>query len=155
MPYFPLNAAPYAFRTTPVRLLWVVASSPLLHTGRMAGGAAATTVGSSAISSSNRPDTRGGGRVKLARNRIAGGESLSLTMVDQHVHRYGIVGQSRAIAEVFRRIELVAASRSTVLITGETGTGKELVARAVHDGSARHALPFIKVNCAAIPETLL
>jgi transcriptional regulator with GAF, ATPase, and Fis domain len=93
--------------------------------------------------------------VKLARNRIAGGESLSLTLVDQHVHRYGIVGQSRAIAEVFRRIELVAASRSTVLITGETGTGKELVARAVHDGSARHALPFIKVNCAAIPETLL
>ena len=50
--------------------------------------------------------------MKLARNRIAGGESLSLTMVDQHVHRYGIVGQSRAIAEVFRCIELVAASRS-------------------------------------------
>jgi transcriptional regulator with GAF, ATPase, and Fis domain len=93
--------------------------------------------------------------VTLARNRITGGESLSLTMVDQHVHRYGIVGQSRAIAEVIRRIELVAASRSTVLITGETGTGKELVARAVHDRSAQHDLPFIKVNCAAIPETLL
>jgi transcriptional regulator with GAF, ATPase, and Fis domain len=76
-------------------------------------------------------------------------------MVDQRVHRYGIVGQSRAIAEVIRRIELVAASRSTVLITGETGTGKELVARAVHDRSAQHDLPFIKVNCAAIPETLL
>ena len=91
----------------------------------------------------------------LARNRITGGESLSLTMVDQHVHRYGIVGQSRAIAEVIRRIELVSATRSTVLITGETGTGKELVARAVHDRSAQHDLPFIKVNCAAIPETLL
>jgi transcriptional regulator with GAF, ATPase, and Fis domain len=65
------------------------------------------------------------------------------------------VGQSRAIAGLIRRIDLVAASRSTVLITGETGTGKELVARAVHDRSAQQDMPFIKVNCAAIPETLL
>jgi len=65
------------------------------------------------------------------------------------------VGQSRIIADVVRRIELVAASRSTVLITGETGTGKELVARAVHDRSAQRGMPFVKVNCAAIPETLL
>ena len=71
------------------------------------------------------------------------------------VHPYGIVGQSRAIADVIRRIELVSATRSTVLITGETGTGKELVARAVHDRSAQRDMPFIKVNCAAIPETLL
>ena len=77
------------------------------------------------------------------------------TMVGQHSHRYGIVGHSRAIADVIRRIELVAASRSTVLITGETGTGKELVARAVHSRSAQRDMPFIKVNCAAIPETLL
>ena len=69
--------------------------------------------------------------------------------------RYGIVGHSRAIGDVIRRIELVSATRSTVLITGETGTGKELVARAVHDRSAQHDMPFIKVNCAAIPETLL
>ena len=68
---------------------------------------------------------------------------------------YGIVGQSRAIADVIRRIELVSATRSTVLITGETGTGKELVARAVHNRSAQRNMPFIKVNCAAIPETLL
>jgi transcriptional regulator with PAS, ATPase and Fis domain len=68
---------------------------------------------------------------------------------------HGIVGRSRAIADVIRRIELVAATRSTVLITGETGTGKELAARAVHDGSAQRDMPFIKVNCAAIPETLL
>ena len=68
---------------------------------------------------------------------------------------YGIVGRSRAVAEVLRRIELVSATRSTVLITGETGTGKELVARAVHHCSAQRALPFVKVNCAAIPETLL
>jgi transcriptional regulator with GAF, ATPase, and Fis domain len=65
------------------------------------------------------------------------------------------VGRSRAIAEVIRVIELVSASRSTVLITGETGTGKELVARAVHNRSAQQHMPFVKVNCAAIPETLL
>jgi two-component system NtrC family response regulator len=57
--------------------------------------------------------------------------------------------------DLIRRIELVSATRSTVLITGETGTGKELVARAIHNCSARGLLPFIKVNCAAIPETLL
>ena len=68
---------------------------------------------------------------------------------------YGIVGRSRALADVIRRIELVSATRSTVLITGETGTGKELVARAVHRRSAQRDLPFVKVNCAAIPETLL
>jgi transcriptional regulator with GAF, ATPase, and Fis domain len=56
---------------------------------------------------------------------------------------------------MIRRIELVSATRSTVLITGETGTGKELVARAIHARSAQRDLPFIKVNCAAIPETLL
>jgi transcriptional regulator with GAF, ATPase, and Fis domain len=93
--------------------------------------------------------------VTLARNGDSRGGSPSPTIVDQHVHRYGIVGRSRAIADVIRRIELVAATRSTVLITGETGTGKELVARAVHHGSAQRHQPFIKVNCAAIPETLL
>jgi transcriptional regulator with GAF, ATPase, and Fis domain len=76
-------------------------------------------------------------------------------MVGPHFERYGIVGQSRAIADVIRCIELVSATRSTVLITGETGTGKELVARAVHHRSAQQAMPFVKVNCAAIPETLL
>jgi transcriptional regulator with GAF, ATPase, and Fis domain len=76
-------------------------------------------------------------------------------MVGPHFHRYGLVGQSRAIGEVIRLIELVSAARSTVLITGETGTGKELVARAVHHRSARRSMPFISVNCAAIPEALL
>jgi len=66
-----------------------------------------------------------------------------------------ILGHSRALAEVIRRIELVSSTRSTVLITGETGTGKELVARAVHNLSAERNQPFIKVNCAAIPEALL
>jgi len=74
---------------------------------------------------------------------------------DESFDRYGIVGRSRAVADMIQRIELVSATRSTVLITGETGTGKELVARAIHSRSAERNLPFIKVNCAAIPETLL
>jgi DNA-binding NtrC family response regulator len=69
--------------------------------------------------------------------------------------QYGIVGHSRAVQEVIARVELVARSRSTVLITGETGTGKELVARAIHDRSAERAQPLIRVNCAALPESLL
>ena len=71
------------------------------------------------------------------------------------VSRYGIVGASRAIADVIRQIELVSATRSTVLITGETGTGKELVARAVHNRDLRPHTPFVKVNCAAIPDALI
>ena len=73
----------------------------------------------------------------------------------EQARRYGIVGQSPLVAEVIRRIELVAATRSTVLITGETGTGKELVARAVHTWSTQRDMPFVKVNCAAIPESLV
>lgn len=69
--------------------------------------------------------------------------------------QYGIVGRSTRMQEVIRRAELVAESRSTVLITGETGTGKELVARAIHDRSGQREMPLIKVNCAAIPESLL
>ena len=82
-------------------------------------------------------------------------ESFSSSIAAQPVHRYGIVGRSRSIDEVIRRIDLVSATRSTVLIAGETGTGKELVARAVHNRSGQRHLPFVKVNCAAIPETLL
>src|SRR5687768_2985571 len=74
---------------------------------------------------------------------------------DEEFGHYGIVGHSRAIQEVISRAERVAQSRSTVLITGETGTGKELVARAIHDRSEQREMPLIKVNCAAIPETLL
>src|SRR5207249_11495659 len=74
---------------------------------------------------------------------------------DEQFDHYGIIGGSRAMEEVIRRAELVAETKSTVLITGETGTGKELVARAIHDRSAQRGMPLIKVNCAAIPETLL
>jgi len=74
---------------------------------------------------------------------------------DEHFDHYGIIGKSRAMGEVVQRAELVADTKSTVLITGETGTGKELVARAIHDRSAQRDMPLIKVNCAAIPDTLL
>src|ERR1700681_2379825 len=74
---------------------------------------------------------------------------------DEQIDHYGIVGPSREVEEVIRRAELVAQTKSTVLILGETGTGKELVARAIHDRSAQRGMPLIKVNCAAIPETLL
>jgi transcriptional regulator with GAF, ATPase, and Fis domain len=82
-------------------------------------------------------------------------ESLTPAIFGPYFHEYGIVGQSRVIAEVIQLIQLVSATRSTVLITGETGTGKELVARAVHDRSAQQGMPFIRVNCAAIPDTLV
>jgi formate hydrogenlyase transcriptional activator len=66
-----------------------------------------------------------------------------------------IVGDSPAIRRVLDRVEQVATTDATVLITGETGTGKELVARAIHQRSPRARETFVKVNCAAIPETLL
>jgi two-component system response regulator AtoC len=74
---------------------------------------------------------------------------------DAEYNHYGIVGRSRAMEEVLRRADLVAQTKSTVLITGETGTGKEMVARLIHHRSAQREMPLIKVNCAAIPEPLL
>ena len=70
-------------------------------------------------------------------------------------NQYGLVGRSRAMQEVVRRAALVAETKSTVLITGETGTGKEMVARLIHHRSPQRDMPLIKVNCAAIPDTLL
>jgi len=67
----------------------------------------------------------------------------------------GLVGTSAAIEEVRHLIARVAATDSTVLIVGETGTGKELAARAIHRGSPRCELPFVAINCGSIPETLL
>src|SRR5690606_6772761 len=78
-----------------------------------------------------------------------------ITERDEQFDHYGIVGHSRAIQEVVRTARLVAQSRSTVLIVGETGTGKELVARAIHDWSAQREMPLVRVNCAALPETLI
>jgi formate hydrogenlyase transcriptional activator len=67
----------------------------------------------------------------------------------------GIVGQSPAIQEVLQQVEMVAATDSTVLLLGETGTGKELIARAIHDRSRRRSRTLVKLNCAAIPSGLL
>jgi formate hydrogenlyase transcriptional activator len=67
----------------------------------------------------------------------------------------GIIGESRALQAVLRQVDMVAPTDSTVLIQGETGTGKELIARAIHQSSARRNGPFITLNCAAIPATLL
>src|SRR6266446_5594583 len=66
-----------------------------------------------------------------------------------------LVGASPAMQEIFRLVELVAPSTASVLITGASGTGKELVARTIHDLSPRRNKPFFPINCAAIPETLI
>jgi formate hydrogenlyase transcriptional activator len=66
-----------------------------------------------------------------------------------------IVGESAALKTVLKQVETVAPTNSTVLILGETGTGKELIARAIHNLSSRNEQPFVKVNCAAIPLGLL
>jgi transcriptional regulator with GAF, ATPase, and Fis domain len=67
----------------------------------------------------------------------------------------GIVGTSRALLDVLKQVELVAPTPTTVLILGETGTGKELVSKAIHARSPRAGSPLVKVNCSAIPSTLL
>ena len=94
-------------------------------------------------------------RRALEHQRLTSEYRYLRTERDEQFGNYGIVGRSRPIQEIIERAELVAQSKSTVLITGETGTGKELVARAIHNRSAQSEMPLIKVNCAAIPDTLL
>ena len=66
-----------------------------------------------------------------------------------------LVGPSKKMQEIFRLTEMVSPSTASVLITGASGTGKELVARTIHELSPRHSKPFVAINCAAIPETLI
>ena len=74
----------------------------------------------------------------------------------QRAHRgEAIIGESLALKELLRQVEIVAPTDATVLLQGETGTGKELIARTLHQRSARQEYPFLAVNCAAIPAALL
>jgi two-component system response regulator AtoC len=83
-------------------------------------------------------------------------ENLSLHQKLEERYRFeNIIAKSSRMQQVIEAIKVVANSNATVLITGETGTGKELVARAIHSQSQRHDKPFIAVSCAALPETLL
>ncbi|MFA6282946.1 MAG: nif-specific transcriptional activator NifA [Desulfurivibrionaceae bacterium] len=70
-------------------------------------------------------------------------------------NQHNIIGQCKRIQDVYNYIDKVAPSRASALLLGESGTGKELVARAIHQASPRAAKPFIKINCAALPENLL
>src|SRR3989475_12815120 len=88
----------------------------------------------------------------VASNRLM---SEPVEMGEARSNLSAIIGNSRAMQSVYKEIGRVAATSVTVLIRGETGTGKELVARAIYQHSSRSAQPFIAVNCAAIPETLL
>ena len=69
--------------------------------------------------------------------------------------RQNIIGQSAAMVRLLETVAQVAATEATVLITGESGTGKEIIANAIHYNSNRKDAPFIKINCAALTETLL
>jgi len=83
-------------------------------------------------------------------------ENLALrAQVGERGHAATIVGTSAAICELRRTVERVAPSDATILIEGETGTGKEVLARAIHAASPRSERPFVVVNCAALPETLM
>jgi DNA-binding NtrC family response regulator len=66
-----------------------------------------------------------------------------------------ILGKSKGMEEIFKMVRQIADSKSTVLIMGESGTGKELISRSIHFSSNRRSYPFITINCAAIPETLI
>ena len=83
-------------------------------------------------------------------------ENIYLREEIKSVHNFEeIVGQSPALLDVLEKVNRVAKTDATVLITGETGTGKELIARAIHSASHRHHKPLIKVNCAALPSGLI
>lgn len=90
---------------------------------------------------------------KAVKTRSCNQEEVQLNR--EELSRYGIIGQSSAMQEIFTMIERVAPTTTTILLTGETGTGKELIANAIHAHSPRRNQPMIKINCAAIAENLM
>jgi DNA-binding NtrC family response regulator len=91
----------------------------------------------------------------LEQRRLKSENAYLRAQLDARYRFDGIIGKSPVMKKLFQLLETVAATNSTILITGETGTGKEVVARAIHHNSPRHAQRFVALNCSAIPETLL
>ena len=91
----------------------------------------------------------------LEQRRLKAENAYLRSQLEERYRFGGIIGRSRAMRDLFQLLETVASSSSTVLLTGETGTGKEVVARAIHHNSPRRANRFVAINCSAIPETLL
>jgi DNA-binding NtrC family response regulator len=91
----------------------------------------------------------------LEQRRLKSENAYLRSQLEDRYRIDGLVGRSRVMRDLFQLLETVAATSSTVLITGETGTGKELAARAIHHNSPRRANRFVAINCSAIPETLL
>jgi two-component system, NtrC family, response regulator AtoC len=91
----------------------------------------------------------------LEKRRLRSENAYLRAQLQERYRFEGIIGRSRAMRELLQLLQTVASSSSTILITGETGTGKEVVARAIHHNGARRAQRFVGINCAAIPETLL
>src|SRR6476659_1860668 len=94
-------------------------------------------------------------RSALEQSRLKSENAYLRSQLEDRYRIDGLVGRSRVMRELFQLLETVAATTSTVLLTGETGTGKELAARAIHHNSPRRANRFVAINCSAIPETLL
>jgi two-component system response regulator PilR (NtrC family) len=94
-------------------------------------------------------------RSALEQRRLKTENAYLRSQLEERYRIDGLVGQSRVMRDLFQLLETVAGISSTVLITGETGTGKELAARAIHHNSPRRANRFVAINCSAIPETLL
>jgi formate hydrogenlyase transcriptional activator len=104
---------------------------------------------------SSMKNSRASGQVSQLKDELGGKNADSGSEVLTEGHFDEIVGKSEALKRILREIETVAPADATVLIYGETGTGKELIARAVHSLSSRKSNAFVKLNCAAIPSTLL
>jgi DNA-binding NtrC family response regulator len=94
-------------------------------------------------------------RSAVEQRRLRSENAYLRSQLEERYRIDGLVGRSRIMRDLFQLLETVAATSSTVLITGETGTGKELAARAIHHNSPRRSNRFVALNCSAIPETLL